>query len=182
MFPSGWAVIIKTEDGRGATLAGNEEKSETNRMELMAIAEGLTYLSEPSHVTVYTDSANVIGWLSAGWKRNEPDIAALCDIIEAREAYGDHRLNYVKVKGHSGHPENERADKLAQAQARVAQKNVIQMALGLADEPVVHENVVRLSSGPTHKAIVRYTPGGPGTVTIPGGTEARKVERGADDD
>jgi ribonuclease HI len=99
------------------------EDTTNNRMELMAVKLGLTKLKEPCRVTVYTDSANVIGWLARRWKRNDPAIAGICEDIEAQISMGRHIVTFEKVLGHSGHPENERCDKLAVNAIKEYKKN-----------------------------------------------------------
>lgn len=89
------------------------ENTTNNRMELEAIRLGLSKLKEPCHITIYTDSANAIGWLARHWKRNDPHIANICQTIETQITRGRHDVKFEKVLGHSGHKENERCDELA---------------------------------------------------------------------
>ena len=125
--PGGWgALLVASEDGavlRERELKGGEADT-TNRMELLAAIHALEALERPSTLTVVTDSAYVKGgvtvwmhgWKKNGWKtstrkpvKNE-DLWKRLDTAQAR-----HKVNWKWVKGHAGHPENERADELARA-------------------------------------------------------------------
>jgi len=119
--PGGWAAILRS--GRHEKeFSGGETATTNNRMELMAVIEGLRKLKHPSDVTIHTDSRYVMdgaekwlkGWKIKGWKtadkkpvKNE-DLWRLLDQEMAR-----HQMAWRWVAGHSGHPENERADALA---------------------------------------------------------------------
>lgn len=126
--PGGWGVVLQArKDGavlRERELSGGEAATTNNRMELMAAIQALESLTRPSDVTVVTDSAyvknGITSWL-AGWKRNGWKTAARqpvkneelwrrLDLAQAR-----HSVRWTWVKGHAGHPENERADALARA-------------------------------------------------------------------
>ncbi len=119
--PGGWGVILRSA-GHEKELSGGEAATTNNRMELMAAIMGLRALKNPSTVTVYTDSRYVMdgamtwleNWKRRGWKtadkkpvKNE-DLWRELDTEMAR-----HQLSWCWVEGHSGHPENERADALA---------------------------------------------------------------------
>ena len=106
------------------TLQGGEAETTNNRMELLAAINALESLARPSTITVVTDSAyvknGVTGWIF-GWKKNGWKTAAkkpvknveLWQRLDAAQAR--HRVTWEWVKGHAGHPENERADELARA-------------------------------------------------------------------
>ncbi len=104
------------------TLNGGEAQTTNNRMELMAAISALESLSRASTITVVTDSAyvknGVTGWIH-GWKRNGWKTAAKKPVKNAElwqrldEAQARHQVTWQWVKGHAGHPENERADELA---------------------------------------------------------------------
>lgn len=124
--PGGWACILRHPDtGKEKELAGGESETTNNRMELMAVIEGLRSLKQPSRVELYSDSQYVVkglkewmdGWKKKGWKRgrNQPVLnVELWKILdELREV---HNINSHWVRGHSDHPENERCDELAVAQ------------------------------------------------------------------
>ncbi|APZ53164.1 ribonuclease HI [Salipiger abyssi] len=105
-------------------LKGGEAETTNNRMELLAAINALESLSRPSTITVITDSAyvknGVTGWIH-GWKRNGWKTAAKKPVKNAElwqrldEAQKRHSVTWEWVKGHAGHPENERADELARA-------------------------------------------------------------------
>ena len=110
--PGGWAAIIRTgADER--ELVGGAQETTNNRMEITAVIEALNSLSTPSTVTIYTDSAIVANCATGKWKRNaNGDLWTLYDA-----AARPHRVRYEWVRGHNGHPENERADTLASQEA-----------------------------------------------------------------
>jgi len=110
--PGGWAAIL-TCSGREKELSGSVESSTSNQMELTAILEGLSYLTPLCLVTVYTDSANCIGWLAKGWKRKNKDIQYLCSRIDKVVSHNELTVLYKKVKAHNGNEMNERVDRLA---------------------------------------------------------------------
>jgi ribonuclease HI len=119
--PGGWAAILRSGHHE-KEFSGGEAATTNNRMELMAAIEGLRKLKRSSNVTIHTDSRYVMdgaakwlkGWKTKGWKtadkkpvKNE-DLWRLLDQEMAR-----HQIAWRWVAGHSGHPENERADALA---------------------------------------------------------------------
>ena len=115
--PGGWAAILIDESGHETVLRGHVERTTNNQMELMAVLEGLKALPGPCMLTIQTDSRNVIGWLSEGWKRKVQAIRELCEAIEQECEHGDHIYRFEYVRGHSGDPLNERANAIAQAEA-----------------------------------------------------------------
>jgi ribonuclease HI len=117
---------------RGATqvhekeLSGGAPETTNNRMELLAAIEGLRALTKPCRVTVLTDSQYVIKGITTwvfGWKRNGWRTSSKGDVVnrdlweQLLAATEGHQLTWQWVKGHSGHPDNERVDRLAQAAA-----------------------------------------------------------------
>ncbi len=120
--PGGWGAILRYQ-GKERELSGSESPTTNNRMELMAVIVALETLKEPCHVTIHTDSKYVMdgvtqwleGWKARGWKTADkkpvmnPDLWQRLDAALVR-----HRSDWIWVKGHSGHLENERADQLAQ--------------------------------------------------------------------
>lgn len=119
--PGGWGVLLRS--GRAEReLHGGEALTTNNRMELLAAIEGLAALKRPCRVALYTDSQylrkGITEWLAA-WKRNGWRTAArkpvknqdLWERLDREVAR--HEIRWHWVKGHSGHPENERADALA---------------------------------------------------------------------
>ncbi len=128
--PGGWAYILKhPASGTEREGSGGEARTTNNRMELQAVVEGLATLTRPSQVTLFTDSQYVSkglgewlpGWKRNGWRRREgkafkpiknDDLWRRLD-----ELIAQHTMKYQWVRGHAGHPENERCDELAVAAA-----------------------------------------------------------------
>ena len=110
----GWAAILTCGEHQ-KELSGGLLETTNNRAELTAVLMGLDAIRVPCQVTIVTDSANVIGWLSRGWKRKNAQIAALCAEIERVIEARGLTVEFQKVAGHAGHPLNERADQLAVA-------------------------------------------------------------------
>ena len=126
--PGGWGVVIRAGT-REKELSGGEPLTTNNRMELMAAIKGLEALTRPCRVALYTDSNYVRdgitkwtrGWIRNGWKTADRKPVKNADLWqELIAAEAPHRIEWHWVKGHAGHPENERADALASA-AAVAQ-------------------------------------------------------------
>lgn len=127
--PGGWAALLRM--GRHEKeLSGGEIETTNNRMEMTAVIKGLSALTEPCDVELYSDSKYVLdgitkwvdGWKKRGWvtasKKPVRNADLWHDLIEVA---GRHAVNWNWVKGHSGHPENERVDTLASNEAdRVA--------------------------------------------------------------
>ena len=117
--PGGWAALLRY-NGHEKELSGGEKETTNNRMEMMAVIEGLAALKKPSKVTLYTDSQYVQkgvtewmkGWKAKGW----PDRIKNQDLWKRIDsAINVHDVKFVWVRGHDGHAENERVDKLAVA-------------------------------------------------------------------
>jgi len=128
--PGGWGVLIRM-GSRERELSGGEKLTTNNRMELMAAIEGLNALKRPCRVTLSTDSRYVMdgltkwihGWRKNGWKTADKKPVKNADLWQALiDAAAPHRVEWVWVKGHAGHPDNERADKLASNAAFAAAK------------------------------------------------------------
>ncbi|KAB0540124.1 ribonuclease HI [Pseudochrobactrum saccharolyticum] len=119
--PGGWGAILEY-NGHRRELNGGEPDTTNNRMELMAAISALQALKEPCQVDLYTDSVYVRDGISKwieGWKRNGWKTAAKAPVKNAGlwqeldAARKNHKVTWHWVKGHAGHPENERADELA---------------------------------------------------------------------
>jgi len=119
--PGGWGVVIRMGEHE-KELSGGEANTTNNRMELCAAIQGLSALKRPCRVQLSTDSRYVMDGLTkwlAGWQRNGWRTAAKqpvknADLWQALvAAAAPHRIDWRWVKGHAGHPENERADRLA---------------------------------------------------------------------
>jgi len=109
-------------DGTEKELFGGEHATTNNRMELTAVIEALGALKRPSHVILHTDSQYVMkgitewirGWKVKGWKTAAKEPVKNADLWRTLdEAVARHEIQWVWVKGHSGHNGNERADALA---------------------------------------------------------------------
>lgn len=127
--PGGWAFVMRhLPTGKELERSGGEPETTNNRMELQAVVEGLSVLNRSVSVRVVSDSAYVLNGLSTwikswkrnGWKRKDGskwvevknvDLWKLLDELASK-----HELDFFKIKGHSGHPENERCDELAVAE------------------------------------------------------------------
>ncbi|MCE2843029.1 MAG: ribonuclease HI [Novosphingobium sp.] len=119
--PGGWGVVLRMGQHE-RELSGHEAHTTNNRMELTAVIRALDALKEPCHVALHTDSRYVIdgitkwifGWQKNGWINSQKKPVLNADLWqELLEARKRHRIDWIWVKGHDGHPENERADRLA---------------------------------------------------------------------
>jgi ribonuclease HI len=119
--PGGWGVLLRWR-GVEKELSGGETPATNNRMELMAAIEGLKAIKRPAQVRVWTDSAYVRdgitkwihGWKRSGWKTADKKPVKNVDLWQALLAAAEpHAVEWRWIKGHAGHPENERADALA---------------------------------------------------------------------
>ena len=119
--PGGWGAILRF-NGKTKEMSGGEADTTNNRMELMAAIAALNGLREACEVDLYTDSNYVRDGISSwieGWKRNGWKTAAKQPVKNAElwqqldEARRRHKVTWHWVKGHAGHPDNERADELA---------------------------------------------------------------------
>jgi ribonuclease HI len=127
--PGGWGAVLRWR-GHEKELSGGERMTTNNRMEMTAAIEALAALKRPSIVRVHTDSMylrdGITRWM-ANWKRNGWRTADRKPVKNAdlwqrlEQALALHRVEWHWVRGHAGHPENERADALARAAARAAQ-------------------------------------------------------------
>lgn len=125
--PGGYGTILSFVDSKGEDhrkeLSAGYKKTTNNRMELMAAIVGLEALTKPCEVELISDSKYLTdafnqhwieGWIKKGWKRgkNEPvkNVDLWQRLLKAKEM---HKVTFVWVKGHNGHPENERCDELA---------------------------------------------------------------------
>ncbi|MDX2308945.1 MAG: ribonuclease HI [Hyphomicrobium sp.] len=119
--PGGWGAILRWGEHE-KELSGGEAETTNNRMELRAVIEALTAIKGSQSVAIYTDSVyvknGITGWIH-GWKRNgwrtaDKKPVKNAELWQALEAAAErHTISWHWVKGHAGHPENERADALA---------------------------------------------------------------------
>ncbi|NLV30581.1 MAG: ribonuclease HI [Acidobacteria bacterium] len=124
--PGGYGVVLLYESRR-RELSGGFRLTTNNRMEILAAIAGLEALKEPCRVRLYSDSQYLVNaiekgwaarWRAAGWKRNSREKAVNPDLWERLlELCRVHRVEFLWVRGHAGHPENERCDRLATAAA-----------------------------------------------------------------
>ncbi|MGL4309014.1 MAG: ribonuclease HI [Paracoccaceae bacterium] len=126
--PGGWGVLLQAmESGavvREREIKGGEARTTNNRMELMAAISALEGLKRPTAITVVTDSAYVKngvnqwihGWKRNGWRTADNKPVKNAELWQRLElAQARHQVRWEWIKGHAGHPENERADALARA-------------------------------------------------------------------
>ncbi len=121
--PGGWAAILRFGDNE-KEIFGGEPLTTNNRMELTAAIKGLETLKRPCSVIIYTDSRYVMDgitqwlprWKAKGWKTSDNKPVKNGDLWSAlKSAAARHKVTWRWVEGHSGHLENERADRLARA-------------------------------------------------------------------
>lgn len=120
--PGGWGAILRYND-KEKELSGYEPDTTNNRMEITAVVRALEALKEPCEITLYSDSQYVCNaiekgwakkWQKNNWMRNKKEAALNPDLWEKLLTLLEkHTVKIVWVKGHAGHPENERCDKLA---------------------------------------------------------------------
>ena len=125
--PGGYGTVLEFIDSKGQLhtkeLSCGYKKTTNNRMELMAVIAGLEALNRPCEIELYSDSKYVVdafnqhwidGWLKKGWKRGKTEpvknVALWKRLLKATEP---HQITFIWVKGHDGHPQNERCDTLA---------------------------------------------------------------------
>jgi ribonuclease HI len=128
--PGGWGAILRMGQHE-KEMSGGDPQTTNNRMEMSAVIKGLRALIEPCDVTVYTDSRYVIdgitkwvhGWKRNGWINASKQPVRNADLWhELIDAAQQHTVAWEWVRGHAGHPENERADRLASDAAVTAGK------------------------------------------------------------
>jgi len=123
--PGGWGALL-SYNGTERELFGGERSTTNNRMELTAVIEALSTLNRPCRVLLHTDSQYVQkgitewirGWKARGWKTASKEPVKNVDLWKKLdEVVRDHDIEWIWVKGHAGHTENERVDALACAAA-----------------------------------------------------------------
>ncbi|MBR7039379.1 MAG: ribonuclease HI [Oscillospiraceae bacterium] len=130
--PGGWGTVLRFGEHE-KELSGAEASTTNNRMEMTAVIRGLAALKEPCEVTLTTDSQYVVnsitkgwvyGWKKRGWVKSDKTPALNVDLWEQMlPLLETHKVTFVWVRGHAGHPENERCDRLAvEARERIAGK------------------------------------------------------------
>lgn len=125
--PGGYGTILSFVDSKGQEhikeLSAGYQKTTNNRMEMMAVIAGMEVLNRPCEITVYSDSQYVVkafnehwldGWIKKGWKRGKNEPVKNVDLWKRLlAAMEKHQVSFQWVKGHNGHPQNERCDELA---------------------------------------------------------------------
>lgn len=122
--PGGWGAILRY-NGKEKELSGGERETTNNRMELTAVIEAVKALKEPCEAVITSDSSYVckaflegwiFNWIKKGWKKSSNKEIPNTDLWkELLTVLKPHKYSFVWVRGHNGHPENERCDKLATA-------------------------------------------------------------------
>ena len=119
--PGGWGAILRS-GGQEKEIWGGEPSTTNNRMEMMAVIKALSLLKRPVRVRVFTDSQYVQkgisewikGWKARGWMTAGKTPVKNADLWKALDnVVQSHQIEWLWVKGHAGHPENDRADELA---------------------------------------------------------------------
>ena len=119
--PGGWACLLKYNDAQ-KEISGGARETTNNQMELTAVIEGLSLLKKPCEVELFTDSKYVLegatkwldGWIQKGWKKADKKPVLNRDLWEKLiPLFQRHTITWHWVKGHAGHPENERVDTMA---------------------------------------------------------------------
>lgn len=130
--PGGWAAVLKYGE-HVREISGFEEATTNQRMELTAAVKALSSLKEPCRVELFSDSAYLINafeqnwldrWQKNGWRNSQKKPVENYDLwVSLLELSGIHQVKWIKVKGHSGHTENERCDVLARKEITDASRN-----------------------------------------------------------
>ena len=129
--PGGYGVVLRYVDSRGTVhekeLSAGYKKTTNNRMELLAAIRGLQQLNKPCEVDLYSDSKYltdafnqgwIYNWQLKGWVKSDKKPVKNVDLWKALlAAMEPHKVHFIWVKGHDGHPENERCDHLATSAA-----------------------------------------------------------------
>jgi ribonuclease HI len=128
--PGGWAAILRYR-GIEKELSGSDPQTTNNRMEMTAAIMGLEALKRPCRVRLYSDSQYlrdgitkwIHGWKRRGWRTADNMPVKNIDLWQRLDkAASGHEVSWIWVRGHAGHPENERADQLARAGAGTASR------------------------------------------------------------
>jgi ribonuclease HI len=131
--PGGWAALLRCR-GVERELCGGEPQTTNNRMELMAAIAALEALKQPCAAVLHSDSRYVLqgiaewlpGWKRKGWRTAGGTAVKNQDLWQRLDAAAaPHRVQWQWVKGHAGHPDNERVDALARAQAQRFRDGVV---------------------------------------------------------
>ena len=119
--PGGWACLLRYNEAQ-KEISGGAKETTNNQMELTAVIEGLSLLKKPCEVELFTDSKYVLegatkwldGWIQKGWKKADKKPVLNRELWEKLiPLFEKHTITWHWVKGHAGHPENERVDAMA---------------------------------------------------------------------
>ena len=120
--PGGWGAILRYK-GTEKVISGGDSNTTNNRMELTAVIEALKLLKESCDITIITDSSYIVkafnegwinNWIKNNWKKSDKSAVLNRDLWEILiNLLNNHKYEFVWIKGHNSHPENERCDKLA---------------------------------------------------------------------
>lgn len=119
--PGGWACLLRYNDAQ-KEISGGAQETTNNQMELTAVIEGLSLLKKPCEVELFTDSKYVLegatkwldGWIQKGWKKADKKPVLNRELWKKLvPLFEKHTITWHWVKGHAGHPENERVDTMA---------------------------------------------------------------------
>lgn len=129
--PGGWGAILRA-NGQEKELWGGEPETTNNRMELTAVIQALSALKRPVVAQVHSDSQYVLkgisewikGWKRNGWRTSDKKAVKNADLWQSLDQLAaTHKIEWIWVKGHAGHPENERADALANRGIEILKEN-----------------------------------------------------------
>lgn len=129
--PGGWGAILRS-GGHEKEIWGGEPATTNNRMEMMAVIKALALLKRPVRARIFTDSQYVQkgisewikGWKARGWMTAGKTPVKNADLWKALDSVAQlHQIEWLWVKGHAGHPENERADELARRGVEAVRRN-----------------------------------------------------------
>lgn len=125
--PGGWGTLL-IWNGKERELSGGEAQTTNNRMEMKAVIEGLKAIKEPCTVKIHSDSALIINafnqswiknWLKRGWKKSNKKPVENRDLWEEMlKVMAPHKVEWIKVKGHSTNELNNRVDRIAVAASK----------------------------------------------------------------
>jgi ribonuclease HI len=120
--PGGWGALLRYQD-KEKELSGGEAHTTNNRMEMMAVIQAIKAIKKPCRLKIHSDSALIINamtkgwiesWQSKGWKKADKKPVENQDLwMSLLDAIQSHDVEWIKVKGHAGIPDNERVDQLA---------------------------------------------------------------------
>ncbi len=131
--PGGWGAVLRYK-GHEIEISGGDKLTTNNRMELTALIEALKKLKERCEIVICTDSKYIVdafeqgwifNWMKSGWKKADKKPVLNAEMWqELYREISKHEYSFIWVKGHAGHPENERCDKMATDQTAIFSKEI----------------------------------------------------------